>query len=169
MVTAVTLALAISFEPMEEDVMRRSPRSSDEPMLGKLFVWRITFVSFLIGGMTLFMFKYMQSEGQEIAAARTIAVNALVAGQLFYLFNCRRISLPSIGKGFFKNRFVFYAAGALILLQAIFVYLPFMNTFFDTAPIEGIYWLYPLAAGLVVFALVELEKYVISFTRRLRG
>jgi calcium-translocating P-type ATPase len=169
MVTAVTLALAISFEPMEEDVMRRSPRSSDEPMLGKLFVWRITFVSFLIGGMTLFMFKYMQSEGLEIAAARTIAVNTLVAGQLFYLFNCRRISLPSIGKGFFNNRFVFYAAGALILLQAIFVYLPFMNTFFDTAPIEGIYWLYPLAAGLLVFALVELEKYVISVIRRLRG
>jgi P-type Ca2+ transporter type 2C len=162
MVTAVTLALAVSFEPMEENVMKRPPRKSNDPILGKLFVWRIAFVSFLIGGMTLFMFKYMQSVGLNDSAARTIAVNTLVAGQLFYLFNCRKISLPSLGKGFFNNRYVFYASGALILLQALFVYLPFMNTFFDTAPIKGVYWLYPLTAGMLVFVLVELEKFVIG-------
>ncbi len=166
MVTAVTLALAISFEPMEENVMKRPPRKSSDPILGKLFVWRITFVSFVIGGMTLFVFKYMQSAGLDDSAARTIAVNTLVAGQLFYLFNCRKISLPSLGKGFFNNRYVFYASGALIFLQALFVYLPFMNTFFDTVPIEGVYWLYPLAAGLLVFALVELEKYLFIVFRK---
>jgi P-type Ca2+ transporter type 2C len=162
MVTAVTLALAISFEPMEESVMQRSPRAPGEPILGKLFVWRVTFVSFLIGGMTLFMFRYMQSTGLDVQAARTIAVNTLVAGQLFYLFNCRKISRPSLGKGFFNNPYVFYASGALILLQALFVYIPFMNTFFATAPLKGVHWLYPLAAGMVVFVLVELEKFVIG-------
>ena len=166
MVTAVTLALAISFEPMEEDVMKRPPREPGDPILGKLFVWRITFVSFLIGGLTLFMFKHMQALGLDQSAARTIAVNTLVAGQLFYLFNCRKIKLPSLGKGFFTNKYVFYAAGMLVLLQALFVYVPFMNTFFDTAPLEGIYWLYPLAAGLLVFVLVEVEKFLIGRVAR---
>lgn len=162
MVTAVTLALALSFEPMEEKVMERPPRKSNEPILGKLFLWRISFVSFLIGGLTLAMFKIMISNGLEDNAARTIAVNTLVAGQLFYLFNCRKIKRPSLGKGFFNNKIAFIAAGALILLQMVFVYVPFMNTFFDTAPISGSYWIYPLAAGVAVFMIVELEKFLIN-------
>jgi magnesium-transporting ATPase (P-type) len=162
MVTAITLALAISFEPMEDQVMERPPRKSDEPILGKFFIWRITFVSFLIGGFTLAMFKIMQSNDVAESVSRTIAVNTLVAGQLFYLFNCRRIKSPSLGKGFFNNKYAFIAAGALIVLQLLFVYTPFMNDFFGTAPIKAIFWLYPLVAGLVVFVVVEIEKFIIN-------
>ncbi len=161
MVTAVTLALAISFEPKEENVMERPPRKSDEPILGKLFIWRITFVSFLIGGLTLGMFQHLQANDVCNSVARTIAVNTLVAGQLFYLFNCRKIKLPSLGKGFFNNRYAFIASALLILLQLAFVYIPFMNKFFDTAPISLHYWLLALAAGVVVFVFVEIEKFII--------
>ncbi|TVQ13428.1 MAG: cation-transporting P-type ATPase [Bacteroidetes bacterium] len=161
MVTAVTLALALSFEPMEEKVMELPPRKKGAPILGKLFIWRISFVSFLIGGLTLAMFKYMQSLDVSVEFARTIAVNTLVAGQIFYLFNCRKIKEPSLGKGFFSNKYAFIAAAGLIVLQLIFVYVPFMNTFFGTEAIEAGFWLYPLAAGLVVFFLVELEKFII--------
>ena len=160
MVTAVTLALALSFEPMEKDVMQRPPRGSDEPILGKFFIWRIVFVSVLIGGMTLGVFKYMQSLDESVDVSRTVAVNTLVAGQLFYLFNTRNIKLPSIGKNFFDNKYAFYAAGALIVLQALFVYLPFMNTFFNTVAIGPTLWLYSLAAGFAVFVIVETEKFV---------
>jgi magnesium-transporting ATPase (P-type) len=169
MVTAVTLALALSFEPMEENVMERQPRGSDEPILGKFFIWRIAFVSVLIGGMTLGVFKYMQSLDESDATSPHSAVNSLVAGQLFYLFNSRKIKLPGIGKNFFNNKYAFYAAGALILLQAFFVYVPFMNNFFDTEAIELSYWLYPLAAGAAVFIIVETEKFIarkISKTRK---
>lgn len=162
MVTAVTLALALTFEPMEENVMERPPRKSDEPILGKLFIWRITFVSILIGGLTLLVFNLMRSNGLEDDTARTIAVNTLVAGQLFYLFNCRKIKQPGFGKGFFSNKFAFLAVGVLLVLQMLFVYVPFMNTFFATAPISATYWLYPLAAGLAVFILVEMEKWIIQ-------
>jgi P-type Ca2+ transporter type 2C len=89
-------------------------------------------------------------------------VNTLVAGQLFYLFNCRSIKSPSLSKDFFNNKYAFIAAGGLILLQMLFVYAPFMNTFFNTSPIDAAYWLYPLGAGLVVFVLVEFEKWVIG-------
>ena len=162
MVTAVTLALALSFEPMESNVMERPPRGAGESILGKLFIWRITFVSILIGGLTLGVFSLLRSNGLDEAAARTIAVNTLVAGQLFYLFNCRKIEHPAIGKGFFNNQYAFLAAGALIVLQMGFVYLPFMNTFFDTRSIAAAYWLYPLATGALVFILVEMEKFIIQ-------
>ncbi len=162
MVTAVTLALAITFEPMEEKVMQRPPRKPDEPILGKLFVWRIVFVSFLIGALTFWVFNHIDGPDVDDAIKRTVAVNTLVAGQLFYLFNCRKIKLPSLGKGFFNNKYAFIAAGALIVLQMFFAYMPFMNTFFGTAPIQASYWLYPLVAGVAVFFIVELEKYVVG-------
>lgn len=161
MVTAVTLALALSFEPMESNVMERPPRGAGESILGKLFIWRITFVSVIIGGLTLGVFSLLRARGLDDATARTIAVNTLVAGQLLYLFNCRRIEHSAIGKGFFNNRYAFLAAGALILLQMGFVYLPFMNTFFDTRSIAFSYWIYPAAAGALVFLLVEVEKFII--------
>jgi len=162
MVTAVTLALALSFEPMESNVMERQPRGAGESILGKLFIWRITFVSVIIGGLTLGVFSLLKANGLDEATARTVAVNTLVAGQLFYLFNCRKIENPAIDKDFFNNKYAFLAAGMLIVLQMGFVYIPFMNAFFDTRPIALLYWLYPVAAGTLVFLLVEIEKFIIQ-------
>jgi P-type Ca2+ transporter type 2C len=162
MVTAVTLALALSFEPMESNVMERPPRGAGEAILGKLFIWRITFVSVLIGAFTLGIFTMLKDYYMlEEAYARTVAVNTLVAGQLFYLFNCRHIQSAAIGKGFFNNPYAFLAAGVLIILQLGFVYLPFMNTFFDSRAMDFSFWFYPLAAGFLVFVIVEIEKFVI--------
>ncbi len=161
MVTAVTLALALSFEPAESDVMKRPARGADQPIIGKLFIWRITFVSLLIGGLTFTVFTTL-SDALDVSEARTISVNTLVAGQLFYLFNCRRIEGAALSSGFFSNRYAFLAAAALVVLQVVFVYTPFMNRFFDTRPIAASYWLYPLAAGAMVFLIVELEKFIIN-------
>jgi magnesium-transporting ATPase (P-type) len=168
MVTAVTLALAISFEPMEENVMDLPPRSSKSSILGPLFIWRIAFVSMLIGGVTLGMFEYFEETLKvNFAIASTVAVNTLVGGQFFYLFNCRKIKSPSLGKGFFNNKYAFYAGGILLLLQIVFVYAPFMNTFFGTTPIEFKHWMYSLFAGMGVFIVVELEKYILAkFSKR---
>ncbi|REL24051.1 cation-transporting P-type ATPase [Rhodohalobacter sp. SW132] len=164
MVTAVTLALALSFEPTEPGVMKRPPRDSGDAILSGYLIWRIAFVSVLIGGLTLGMYYWLKQNGYDVETARTIAVNTLVAGQLFYLFNCRRMHGPAIDSGFFDNRAVFYTTGLLIFFQFLFTYAPFMNTLFGTDPHELSYWIFPLAAGVIVFLTVELEKLI--FGRR---
>jgi magnesium-transporting ATPase (P-type) len=162
MVTAVTLALALSFEPTESGVMKRPPRDTNAPILGGYFLWRVVFVSLLIGGLTLTLYYWLKANGYNIDEARTIAVNTLVAGQLFYLFNCRKMHEPSLGKGFFNNKYAFYAVGILIVLQLVFTYAPFMNEWFATSPHRAVYWLYPAAGGFVVFLLVEFEKFILG-------
>ena len=168
MVTAVTLALALSFEPTERGVMKRPPRDTNAPILGGYFMWRVGFVSLMIGGLTLGLYYWLKDYGYELDVARTIAVNTLVAGQLFYLFNCRRMYEPSIGSGFFNNRYAFYAVGTLIVLQMVFTYAPFMNEWFGTSPHTAWYWVYPVAGGFVVFLFVELEKYILGRRREKR-
>lgn len=160
MVTAVTLALALSFEPTEPGVMQRTPRDSNAGILSGYLIWRIVFVSCLIGGLTLGLYAWLENNGYEIETARTIAVNTLVAEQLFYLFNCRRMHQPAIFSGFFNNRAVFYSCGVLILLQLIFTYAPFMNHLFETDPYAFNFWIFPLIGGLIVFIVVEAEKYI---------
>jgi len=168
MVTAVTLALALSFEPTESGVMRRPPRNPEAPILDGYFIWRIGFVSTLIGGLTLGMYAWLQNNGYEVETARTIAVNTLVAGQLFYLFNCRKIHNPALGSGFFNNRAAFYASGILVILQLVFTYAPFMNQLFGTDPHAVSYWIFPLIAGVIVFILVELEKFLLGQRKKER-
>jgi len=160
MVTAVTLALALAFEPSEKNTMSRPPRKKNDPLLGSLFIWRITFVSILIGGASLAVFLLAHSNGSSESLARTLAVNTLVAGQLFYLFNCRTMHDSAINRAFFDNRYAFLAALALLVLQLFFVYAPFMNLIFDTVPLTATQWLITTSAGAMVFVAVEVEKYL---------
>lgn len=96
----------------------------------------------------------------DTATARTVAVNSLVAGQLFYLLNCRKMRNHPFKKDFFNNKVVLIAIIALIILQVVFTYVPFMNDIFATAPVTGTLLFYPLIVGIAVFLIVELEKYV---------
>ncbi len=166
MVTAVTLALTLAIEPMEKRIMTQPPRLPDEPILGGYFIWRIAFVSLLIGGISLAAFWFHYTGGQNIDLSRTLAVNMLVSGQLFYLFNCRKILGPSLSRGFFDNKYTFLAVGVLILFQLLFTYAPFMNTLFGTTPINGLHWLLVLLGGLLIFLIVEVEKF---FANKLAG
>mgnify|MGYP000871449236 FL=1 len=63
MVTAVTLGLALAFEPPEADVMRRPPRSPTEPLLSGYFVWRIGYVALLLLAGSFGMFLWALSLG----------------------------------------------------------------------------------------------------------
>ena len=163
MVSAVTLALALTVEPMEQQVMRRPPRRKSESLIGTSFVWRILFVSLISGGLTfaLFSWHFDPDAGDAgRAQARTIAVNMLVIAHAFYLFTCRRLYESSFNRTIFNNRLAFVMVGLLLIIQLMFTYAPFMNYLFGTAPIPGSVWPVLLAGGMLVMLLVELEKWI---------
>ncbi len=162
MVTAVTLALALAFEPPEQDVMRRPPRDPEAPILGGAFLWRISFVSVLIGGATIGVFFLEKRLGMSLEVSRTLAVNTLVCGQAFYLFNSRFMSQSSLAGGrLFTNRAAWIAVGVLAAFQLVFVYTPFMQTLFGSSALGPRHWILPLGTGLAVFLIVEGEKFVV--------
>jgi len=98
MITAVTLALALAFDPEERDVMARPPRRADEPILSRFLIWRIAFVSTVLVLGVFGMFLWLRTSGADIETARTAAVNTLVMFEVFYLFNVRKLqSLPFAG------------------------------------------------------------------------
>jgi magnesium-transporting ATPase (P-type) len=169
MVTAVTLALALAFEPTEEGIMQRPPRPPKEPIISGYLVWRIGFVSVIIATLSILLFNNQLQEGASIELARTVAVNTLVSGQLFYLFNSRFIDRSSLTiNGVFGSWPVLIAISALLVLQLSFTYLPTFHRLFGTAEIPVHEWGWILAAGFAVFLLVEAEKLVVRIWLRKR-
>ena len=164
MVTAVTLALALAFEPPEKDIMQRPPRHPDEPLLGRLVIWRISFVSLIVVAGTFGLFIQARAAGYELEPARTLAVNTLVMFEVFYLLTVRHILAPTLNfSGFFGNRFAIIAVIVVLGFQLLLTYLPPMNALFGTAPLDGSDWLLVLLVSATVVPLVELDKF---FLRR---
>jgi magnesium-transporting ATPase (P-type) len=78
------------------------------------------------------------------------------------LFNARFIRESSLRLSLlFTNRVVWLAVGVLIVLQLLFVYVPFLNLWFHSAPIGARDWFLPIGIGLAVFLAVEAEKAVV--------
>jgi magnesium-transporting ATPase (P-type) len=167
MVTAVTLALSLAFEPPEQNVMRRPPRDADEPMLTSHLVWRIAFVSIILMSGTFGLFLWEREQGVSIEHARTVAVNTLVMFEIFYLFSSRYITAPVFNRaGLTGNRYVLIAIGVLIIFQLGFTYLAPMQALFGTTAIDINIWLRILLVSSSVLFLVELEKCFVRYLER---
>jgi magnesium-transporting ATPase (P-type) len=159
MVSSLCLALALAFEPTEPDAMTRPPRSPDEPIFSSFLVWRILFVSTLFLAGIFGMFKWAIAQGADIATARTLAVNTLVVMEVFYLFSVRFLRTPSLTlHGIFGTPVVLMSVSAVVVLQLLFTYAPFMERFFETRPIGLIEGMQVILVGIVLFAILEIEK-----------
>lgn len=162
MITAVTLALALAFEKPERNIMRRMPRAPADPLLSRFLMWRVVFVGLLlvVGGMLFFLWEL--ERGSSLEVARTAAVNALLIGELFYLFNVRSFTEPVLNReGITGNPYVLGAIALLLLAQALFTYLPAMQLLFGTAGLDVVTWLRIIGFGIIVLVVVELEKVIV--------
>ena len=169
MITAVTLALTLAFEPPEHDVMKRPPRDPREPLLSGFLVWRIVFVSLILVAGTFGLFVWEREHGASIELARTVAVNTLVMFEVFYLFSARYLLAPALTfEGLSGNRYVLYAIGLLIMIQLAFTYLEPMQALFATRNMSTESWVRVVIVASSVLLLVETEKMVLRKYQRRR-
>jgi len=169
MVTSVALGLVISFEPHELDVMHRPPRAVDRPILTGFGIWRVVFVGLALLAVTLWAFFWMKSHGASDPLARTVAVNMITIGQVFYLLNSRYLLDSSLSlRAHLGNRYLPLGIAAVVVLQLLFTYAPPLQYLFENEAIPLWVWPWLFAAGLVFFFLVEAEKLIIRSSGSLR-
>src|SRR5262249_21915776 len=164
MVSSVALALAISFEPHEIGVMKRPPRLVDRPLLDRLGIWRIVFISILLLIFTFGTFFWLIRHESSVELARTAAVNAMIIGQVFYLVNSRFLLDSCFTfRALSGNKWIPISIGAVPVLQYLFPYAPFMQSIFGTQAMPAYMWKWLLLGGFIFFILVELEKVLIRW------
>lgn len=85
------------------------------------------------------------ARSDNLALARTLAVNALVMFEIFYLWSARTL----------------WAIGLVVLLQLVFSYWSASQGLFGLAPLSAPHWLLMLLVTSPILLLVELEKVLI--------
>ena len=168
LVAAVALALPLAFEAMEPDIMRRAPREPDASVLSRFVIVRTVYVALLMaaGALGLFLYEFAVETARgttfatALAEAQTMAVTTVILFQIFYLLNCRSLRESVLKIGLWSNPWIYAGIGALLLLQLGFIYLPFMNALFGTAPLGPVALLQALAVAVLVLPIISAEKWL---------
>ncbi|MBN1207644.1 MAG: HAD-IC family P-type ATPase [Myxococcaceae bacterium] len=165
LVATVALALPLAFEAKELNLMRRPPRSPEEPVLSRFVVVRTLLAAVLMaaGAIGLFLWEYRSEVarvGHEVALreAQTMAVTTVILFQIFYMLTCRSLKGSIFKLGLFSNRTVFVGIGVLVLLQLGFIYLPFMQRVFGTAALGWEALGLPVLVAAVILPVISAEK-----------
>src|SRR5262249_52412869 len=141
----------------------------DRPILTGFGIWRVAFVGLALLAYTLCAFFWMKSEGASDALARTVAVNAITIGQVFYLLNSRFLLDSSLSlRAHLGNAYLPLGIGAVAVLQLLFTYAPPLQRLFDNEAVPPWVWPWLFAGGLAFFLVVEVEKLLIRSSGSLR-
>ena len=161
LVTAITLGLALAFEPTEVGTMRRPPRRRNEPILSGELVWHIVLVALLFLAAVFAIFNYAIDKGYPLALAQTMAMNTIVVLEIFHLFFIRNIHSTSLTWAAARGtRVVWMVVIAITVAQFAVTYLPPLQGVFGTTAVPLIDGILIVAVGVAFFALVEIEKQI---------
>ena len=159
LVTAITLGIALAFEPTEANTMQRSPRPRNEPILNARIVWQIVFVSALFFAGVFGIFAHAQESGYDLVVSQTMAVNTLVVLEIAYLFFVRNIHGSSLSwKAVKGTKIVWACVLSVTALQFALTYAPPLQAVFGTAAVGFIDGIIVVLVGVALFALLEIEK-----------
>ena len=141
--------------------MRHPPRPRGEPLLGGELVWYILLVSILCLCGVYGIYSYATDRGYSIELARTLAVNTLVAMEIFTLFFIRNIYGTSLTwKAVRGTKMVWMSVIVVTVAQLAITYLPPLQTIFGTEAIPFLDGLLVIGIGVALFAILETEKQI---------
>ena len=159
MITAVTLGLALAYEPAERNTMQRPPRPRGTGLLTGGLVWHVVFVTGLFLAVVFGLFTYALEKGYPLQLAQTMSMNMLVVLEIFHLFYIRNIFGTSLTMAAFRGtRAVWASVIVATAAQFAVTYLPFVHPILGTQPVPFADGVLIVVLGVAFFAIVETEK-----------
>ena len=157
LVTDSLPANALGMEPVESDVMEKKPRPKTEGLFAHGFGVRIVLQGLLFGGLSLLAFYLGKTMTGNIDGGRTLAFMVLALSQVVQSFNMRsEHSLFKIGP--FTNKKLNLAALSSVLLVALVLFVPGLNSAFGLIYLEPTLYLIAVALCLAPVVVMEISK-----------
>ncbi len=153
--------LALTAEPAEKDVMRRSPRHPQESIFAHGLGIHILWVGLLLGGVTIFTQAWSIHTGHS--HWQTMVFTVLCLSQMGHVLAIRSEKESIFRQGILSNKPLLGAVLLTFFLQLATIYVPFLNPIFKTEPLSVGELIIALAMSSVLFVAVEIEKW---FKRR---
>ncbi|WP_199287802.1 cation-translocating P-type ATPase [Kushneria phosphatilytica] len=159
LITAVTLGVALAFEPGERSAMQRPPRSPHAPLLGWFWLWHIVLVTLLFLAGVFGVYAWAIGQGHDIALARTMAMNTLIMMEIAHLFFIRSIHAPAFSIATLRGtRAVWSAIAIVVMAQCAMIWVPPLQAIFDTRAIPFFEGLLIPVVGVLLLLAVETER-----------
>ncbi|MBW4667429.1 MAG: HAD-IC family P-type ATPase [Cyanomargarita calcarea GSE-NOS-MK-12-04C] len=162
MVNSIAMTVPLAFEPKSVRVMQQPPRNPNQRLLSGSLIKRILAISVFNWILIFGVFESIQQNTDNINLARTMAIQALVVGRIFYL-----LSISQLGSFFIEKlrgskgkisdiSAIIIGIVCTILLQLIFSQWNLMNNLFSTVPLNLNQWFICLLAGLPMILVAAL-------------
>jgi P-type Ca2+ transporter type 2C len=150
--------LALSFEPGEKGVMKRPPYPPNESFfargLGRHVLWAGSLIAFIAVGLGYIYWLHGSSSWQ------TVIFSIITIAQMFHVLAIRSERESLFKLGLTSNKLMLLAVVLTFALQLMLIYLPFLQTTFNTVPLSGIDLLVCVLSSSLIFGAVELEKWL---------
>jgi Ca2+-transporting ATPase len=150
------LALALSVEPGEKDVMRRPPYPPNESIFSRGVGRDIILIGTLIGLALLGVAYFSESAGLQNWQTMTFA--SLAFTRMFLAISMRSERESIVSKGVLTNKPMLGAILLTFLLQLAVIYSSWLQPIFQTQPLTLTELLICLDVGTLGFWLVEGQK-----------
>jgi len=152
-------ALALSVDPPEKDLMKRSPR---DPRAGIFSRPVVTLM--VLGGLwstliNLGLFTWALNSGRSLAESMTMTFVSLVLIQFFKAYNFRS-DRHSVFEKPFSNKWLNLAVGWEIVLLVLIIYLPFLHEPFSTYALPAMDWLLVGCLSITIIPILEIAKWM---------
>jgi Ca2+-transporting ATPase len=152
-------ALAMAFEPGEEDVMQQRPRRRDEPFISRIMWIHIAVQTIAATVIIMGVYYYLYSVvGVSLEVARSAAFMTYIFQKLYRAFTARSMTRNVWEIGLFSNRHSLGAVAISLTIALVFVYVPGINNLVGLAPL-GLDILMPImVVGLLPPVVEEITK-----------
>ncbi len=165
LVTDSLPAIALGMEAVEDDVMDRKPKPSNEGIFAHGLGVRVVLMGAMFAALTLVAFRLGEIKGGSVDAGRTMAFMVLALSQVVHAYNMR--SEHSLFKtGLFGNKRLNQAACVSLLLVLVVLFTP-VGIAFGMVKLNA--ELYLIALGLIIVPMVLMEVAKITGLIKPRG
>jgi len=128
--------IALATEPATSDIMIGLPNSSKRNIFEKKFTIRIMTSAIIMTTAAISVQVSTFYQGVDVNTQQTAVFTTLCLVQLSNALSVRTLGNNLIVKAFFANKLLWIAIISTLLLQVLIIYVPILNTVFQTSPLN---------------------------------
>jgi len=156
-------ALALATEKGDPDIMKQKPRPPTEPIINRFMVKGTIIQTIAITLITLSAYLIgLKLYPDEPLIAMTMAFVTLSLSELLRAYTARSERYPILKIGVFNNRYMNLAVISSFTLIMLVVYIPFLQTIFETYPLNWSQWQFILPLLVIPSLAAEATKYILA-------
>ncbi|MFH0869227.1 MAG: calcium-translocating P-type ATPase, SERCA-type [archaeon] len=158
-------AVALAVDPVDKGVMKSGPRSTKEKVIDGQMLSTIAVIVTVITAGSLLIFWHELGAGADLSRARAMVFTGIIVTEMFVVF-ATRSPTDSFTKGFFSNPWLLAAVASSLGMQALILYVPFLQTLFGVEALALKDWVLLGAFGLSVVIAEEARKFLFKLKPR---